>query len=177
MLSKGDNMRVYDVNEGATRYVFPLSPKKIIKKTVGASLIWIVCWIMCTFIIVIWSVLWFFILTVVPIPVVIIGIYAYEKLYFKTYYYDVKPDVLIIRKGVWMPKEIRLPYAKIQNVYVDRDFLDVVFKLYDVHLATADLSSAFYAHIDGIEEENAIGVRELILGQVKKDTKPGDDGT
>ena len=66
------------------------------------------------------------------------------------------------------PHEIRLPYSKIQNVYVDRDLLDVVFGLYDVHLATADSASNLYAHVDGLNEENAIKLRDMLLKKIEE---------
>ena len=65
------------------------------------------------------------IILIVPAIALIPVIYKCEQLYYKTDYYDILPDILIIRKG------------------------------YNVHLATADNTSQFYAHIDGVEEENA----------------------
>ena len=86
------------------------------------------------------------------------------------------PDVIVIRKGVRMPKEIRIPYNRMQNVYVDRDFFDIIYGLYDVHLATADATSHFYAHIDGVNEENAAKLRELILNKIKESSTSQNSG-
>ena len=176
-------VEVYERRKNATRYVYPLSPKKVIKKTVVASIAWLVSWLffaglMC------WiayyykfcTLLEMVIVLIVPAIALIPAIYKYEKLYYETYYYDILPDVLIIRKGVWMPREIRIPYNRIQNVYVDRDFFDVIFGLYDVHLATADNTSQFYAHIDGVDEENAAKLRKIILNKTKESSTSQNSG-
>ncbi len=176
-------MEVYEKRKDATRYVYPLSPKKVIKKTVVASIGWVVSWlifagIMCGLFYYYnyCNLLEMIITLIVPAIALIPVIYKYEKLYYKTYYYDILPDILIIRKGVWMPREIRVPYNRIQNVYVDRDLFDVIYGLYDVHLATADNTSQFYAHIDGVEEENAAKLREIILNKTKESSTSQNSG-
>lgn len=60
-----------------------------------------------------------------------------------------------IKKGVISNATGHVRYGKIQNIFVDQDFLDRVFGLYDVHYETAGESSDFYSHVDGLEKENA----------------------
>ena len=176
-------MEVYEKRKNATRYVYPLSPKKVIKKTVSLSVGLITGYLISvgilyiTFLYMKYSSMWeLLIVLVLPSVFPIPFIYKYEQLYYKTYYYDLLPDMLIIRKGVWMPREIRIPYSKIQNVYVDRNLFDVIYGLYDVHLATADTSSQFYAHIDGVNEKNAATLRELILKKTKEASTTTNSG-
>ena len=177
-------MRLYEEDEDATRYTLPLTPKKVVKKTVKSVMVFLFLWSFVIFtgasiayslwpnfsVILFWSI----VLTFLPALALIPVFYRYQQLYFRTYYYNLKSDVMIIRKGVWAPHEIRLPYSKIQNVYVDRDLLDVVFKLYDVHLATADSASNLYAHVDGLDEENALKLRDMLLKRIEKSPKTTD---
>ena len=167
-------MRLYEEDKDATRYKLPLDPKKVVKKTIASTIISIPLWFPIPMIIMaIWpdkffNLFWGISLTFLPVIALIPLFYRYQQLYFKKYYYNIKPNLMIIRKGVWAPQEIRIPYSKIQNVYVDRDLLDVVFGLYDVHLATADSASNLYAHVDGLNEENAIKLRDMLLKKIEE---------
>lgn len=76
-------------------------------------------------------------------------------------------DYLVIKKGPITPKEITIPWERIQDVYVDQDIFDRIFGLYDVHLSTATFTSGMQAHIDGVEKEAADGLREELLEKIK----------
>lgn len=90
----------------------------------------------------------------------------WEALYFVTYHYDMDEKNVVIRKGVIAKREITLPFAKITDVYVDRDILDVIFSLYDVHISTPTVESGKFAHIDGVDRAGAKKLRQLILDRV-----------
>jgi len=94
-------------------------------------------------------------------------VYIYQKVYFSTYYYDVTEDYLVIKKGVFAPSEITIPWERIQDVYVDQDIWDRIFDLFDVHLSTATITSGFSAHIDGVEQQAADGLRMILLEKVR----------
>lgn len=81
--------------------------------------------------------------------------YFYEVEYYKKYYYDLNEDVLVIRKGVFGSRELTVPLNRIQDVFIDRDLLDLVFGLYDVYISTATSRSVLNAHIDGLDGKNA----------------------
>ena len=89
--------------------------------------------------------------------------YLYQKWYFDTYYYDLHPDYIVIRKDPITPREITIPYERIQDVYVDQDLFDRMFGLFDVHLSSATISSGMEAHIDGLEKPAADGLRAALL--------------
>ncbi len=159
-----------------TRQKFPLSPKKIIKKTINSSLGWVILFIILyvaaiftgkyatSFNVAIPG--WFSLGLVggVVILLLIIGLnYFYQVLYFNKYYYDFNDSFIVIRKGVIMPREISIPYERVQDVYVDQDLWDRIFHLYDVHLSTATWTSGMEAHIDGVESDAANGLREVLL--------------
>ena len=150
---------------------YPLERKKIVKKTIEAILIWSV--ILASTVVA----AYFFL----PLYVQLIGTFSlallvlisavqpfYQHFYYTTYFYDVRSDFLIIRKGVIMPRETILNYAKIQDVYVDQDLLDRLFGLWDVHVSTATLLSGAEAHLDGVNRDGATAIRELILSKIRK---------
>jgi len=60
-----------------------------------------------------------------------------------------------------------LLHFSIKGHTVDRDLLDVVFGLYDVHVSTPTFLSGLAAHIDGVNAENAEKLKNIILHMVK----------
>ncbi|MBI2577599.1 MAG: PH domain-containing protein [Candidatus Wildermuthbacteria bacterium] len=92
----------------------------------------------------------------------------YQKWYYAVYFYDLNDDYIVIKKGPITPREITIPYERIQDVYVDQDLLDRIFGLYDVHLSSATVASGMEAHIDGLEKQAAEGIRALLLQTVKE---------
>ena len=87
------------------------------------------------------------------------------------YFYDLTNDFIVIRKGVLTPKEINVPYERVQDIYKDQDILDRIFGLYDVHISSATISSGLSAHIDGVEKPAAEGLRDLLLKTVQNKIK------
>ena len=158
-----------------TREKFPLSPKKVIKKTITSSLTWLVLvfflggFIIPIIAIVDRGVLFFpaILINLVLLAIIIILTYLYQKWYFNTYFYDLTNDYIIIRKDPITPKEITIPYERVQDVYVDQDLFDRFFGLYDVHVSSATISSGMEAHIDGVEKPAADGLRAVLLDTVK----------
>lgn len=158
---------------------YPLSPRKFWKKLIPKLLVF-------TFLV---SVLVF----IVPITVIIAGAgstlnvshililvgisvgiffitifpYAwYVKVYIRRYYYDGEENFITIKKGVFAPGEIHVQWQKIQDVYVDQDILDRIMGLYDVHIASATASSGIEAHIDGVDQVAAEGLKQFLLNKV-----------
>ncbi|MFH0818301.1 MAG: PH domain-containing protein [Candidatus Micrarchaeota archaeon] len=93
--------------------------------------------------------------------------YLYEYYYYKKYFYDLNEDVLVIKKGVFGSRELIVPFEKIQDVFIDRDWLDLAFGLYDVYVTTVSSRSILNAHIDGLNEKNAEAAAELLLKKIK----------
>lgn len=169
-----------------TREKFPLSPKKIIKKTIGDSIALVIIFLV---------ILGFSIIVMLGSPlaerglsgifgmalfiisaiffVTIFLIYLYQRWYFTVYFYDLTNDFIQIKKGPITPREITIPYERIQDIYVDQDLLDRIFGLYDVHLSSATISSGMEAHIDGVEKQAADGLRAVLLETVKQRISKG----
>ena len=99
---------------------------------------------------------------------IVVIIYFYQKWYFETYFYNLTDFHIVIRKSPLTPREITIPYERIQDVYVDQDLLDRVFGLYDVHLSSATSTSGLEAHIDGVEKSAADGLRTELLQKIQE---------
>lgn len=156
-----------------TKEQFPLSPRKIIKKTLIPSIILTVVFSIVGFSILIASngngAFGFLELVLLGILLSLITlIYFYERWYYNTYYYDLGADYIVIKKGPITPAEITIPYERVQDVYVDQDLFDRIFSLYDVHLSSATISSGMAAHIDGVEKPAADGLRAQLLKTVSE---------
>ncbi|MFH1722001.1 MAG: PH domain-containing protein [Candidatus Altiarchaeota archaeon] len=98
-------------------------------------------------------------------------IYIYQREYFRKYFYDLTSERIIIRKGVIGSKETSVPLNKIQDIYLDQDLFDRLFRLWDLHISSATQTSAFEAHIDGVSEENARTMRSLLMGETMHKAK------
>jgi putative membrane protein len=97
---------------------------------------------------------------------IIIPYSLYVKAYIKRYYYDCGEQFITIKKGVFAPTEIHVQYQKIQDVYVDQDIIDRIMGLYDVHIASATVTSGIEAHIDGVNADVAEALKNIILGKI-----------
>jgi membrane protein YdbS with pleckstrin-like domain len=113
------------------------------------------------------AILWGILAAGVIFVLVITGLYTwYVKVYIKRYYYDGEENFITIKKGVFAPTEIHVQWQKIQDVYVDQDILDRIMGLYDVHIASATASSGMAAHIDGVDQHAAEGLKKFLLGKM-----------
>ena len=154
---------------------YPLEKRKILKKSIGSVIIWIVLFLIILLLSylplnqAIYLNLRLIAIIILILILVIEPIYQY--LYYKKYFYDVRQDFLVIKKGVVMSREVTLNYEKIQDVYMDQDLLDRTFSLWDVHVSTATLMSGSEAHIDGVNHDNALAIRELILSKIRRGKK------
>jgi len=112
--------------------------------------------------------LWVPVLMVVFFLVLITTLYgAYISAYIRRYYYGASEQFLTIQKGVFAPTEIHVPYGKIQDVYVDQDVLDRIMGLYDVHIASATVTSGIEAHIDGVDAQVAETLKNFLLNKIQ----------
>lgn len=157
---------------------FPLSQTKIVKKTIVDVFAWSIFFVSMLAALGVMSftvdaalqaLLMAGIIGLVVLWIVVIVLsYLYQVWYFNTYFYDFATDYLVIKKGPITPREITIPYERIQDVYVDQDLLDRLLGLYDVHLSSATVSSGMEAHIDGVEKPAADGLRAALLKTVSE---------
>jgi membrane protein YdbS with pleckstrin-like domain len=169
------------ISNSPTREQFPLSTRKIWKKAIDSTSI-LGVFIPFVILFVIWkgsasiwkitpenvlNYIWMGVFIFVGFLLLyFLCSYLYERWYFAVYFYDLTDDHIIIRKGPITPKEITIPYERVQDVYVDQDLWDRIFGLYDVHLSSATVSSGMEAHIDGVMKEAADGLKQKLLQKV-----------
>jgi putative membrane protein len=87
-------------------------------------------------------------------------------LYYKFYYYNFEESGAEIKKGVVAVSTGIVRYNRIQNLYIDQDFLDRVLGLYDVHYETAGETSSFYSHVDGLNNKNSDKLLEFLKERI-----------
>lgn len=170
-----------------TRELYPLSNRKVIKKTLRGVIGHFIFWFSMSAMIVLPMIFGIYqktnpehyysagfkvfgIFTVFLILFFVLlstFIYLYQKWYFNVYYYDLTEQGVIIKKGPITPKEVTIPYENIQDVGVDQDLFDRFFGLYDVHISSANFVSGLEAHIDGVLKDGAEGLKNAILAKVK----------
>ena len=101
----------------------------------------------------------------------------YLHVYIQRYYYSLDENFITIRKGVFTPSEIHVQYLKIQDVYVDQDILDRIFGIFDVHIASATVSSGIEAHIDGLSPAHAEALKNELLEKIQHPSQQGPVST
>lgn len=114
-----------------------------------------------------WHLSWLLIPLFVLLALVCAIKYIYEYYYYKKYFYDLNDEMLVIRKGVFGSRELTIPFEKIQDVFIDRDWLDLAFGLYDVYVSTVSSRSILNAHLDGLNEKNAEKAALLLLEKIR----------
>ncbi|MCX6800864.1 MAG: PH domain-containing protein [Candidatus Diapherotrites archaeon] len=155
---------------------YPLERVKILKKFIASEigyLIWGIIFAGLTVLLslapIISGISTILIMSIVVLFLLITAInWWYQTKYYETYYYDIRQNFLVIKKGVFMPRETTLPFEKLQDVYVDQDIFDRIFNLWDLHVSTATIMSGMEAHIDGVNIGNANVMREILLGKIKE---------
>jgi len=158
----------------------PLEPRKVIKKSIGTIIGYLVSGaiiigglsvtktgvdISDAFVNQIFS--WAQLIVVGLVILIPLCNVIYQYLYYKFYYYNFSDEVGEIRKGVVAQATGHVYYNRIQNIYVDQDIWDRVFRLYDVHYETAGDSSSFYSHVDGLNKENSGKLLQFLLEKAK----------
>ena len=162
------------IAQSKTRTKYPLSTRKVLKKTIASMIVWIVLFAIFGSGFVVLSFTLGGLFKYVAVGVValflllFLAIYLYQSWYFAVYYYELEENYIVIRKGPITPSEITIPYERIQDVYVDQDLFDRFLGLYDVHLSSATISSGRSAHIDGVEKAAADGLKEALLEIVSR---------
>ena len=159
-----------------TREQFPLSYRKIMKKTIASSLVWVFLLLMFGGValgVAVQSrnglgIVAVMISFVISVLVICMLAFLYQRWYYAVYFYDLTDNYIIIRKGPITPTEITIPFERIQDVYVSQDLLDRMFGLFDVHISSATSTSGIEAHIDGVEQKAAEGLKDLILQSVRQ---------
>lgn len=148
---------------------YPLERTKILKKFIVAMIGWTIVFAIVVIATLLFSKMSVFLLIEI-LAFIALGVvyWWYETQYYNKYYYDIREDFLIIKKGVFAPRETTLPYEKLQDVYLDQDLFDRLFNLWDLHVSTATFLSGWEAHIDGVTIQNGETMKKIILDKIKQ---------
>jgi len=168
------------------RINLPLSPRKVIKKSIGA-----VIGVCILFVFGVGAVIfsnffyrevsktqgfgsaWLFTACIGGLLIIyLFSTVLYQYYYYRLYDYEFKDDGGMIRKGVISRATGYVRYDRIQNVYVDQDFWDRIFGLRDVHYETAGEQSAFYSHVDGLRKKEADLLAEFLNTHAQRAHQP-----
>jgi len=87
---------------------------------------------------------------------------AYEILHRVTYHYSIQGKQLVISKGIILRSRGAFPLARITDVYLDRDFGDLILNLYSLHLSTPTIYSGQFARIDGLSRSVATSLQSYL---------------
>jgi membrane protein YdbS with pleckstrin-like domain len=93
---------------------------------------------------------------------------SYQILFYRSYFYDIRDESVVIRRGVICKHEISLPLARITDVYLEQDVLSRLLGLYDLHLSSPTAQSGKVAHMVGIDREGAMSLRRMILELIQR---------
>ncbi len=74
---------------------------------------------------------------VLPVILVVICVYAYEKAYVRNFSYQISVDNIIINHGVFTKTRATIPYSRIQNINTVNGVFDRMFHLATVKIETA----------------------------------------
>lgn len=156
---------------------YPLQPQKIIKKTAQTLLVIVPALLVCALgTLAVGQGGWWSIGALMLLALVSVGVYYYETLYYRNYFYDLTPEGLVIGKGVIGRWKVTLPRHKVQEVYIDQDLLDRIFGLYDLHLSTATDISARESHMDGLGGAQAQELRTLLVRWIGEGRTTAEEG-
>lgn len=102
-------------------------------------------------------------------------IFAFAKLTYKFYKYELAQDAYHSEKGVIVKKYISIPYERIQNVDINRGILARVLGLSDIDIQTAGRSSGGFSsegRLPGIDKDEAVKLRDELI-RLAKSAKSG----
>lgn len=104
----------------------------------------------------------------------------YEWLRFRRCFYGLDETGLTVRTGVIARKVVTVPFSGITCVRVERDPLDVLFGLYDVHVCGPAKETEAGPRVEGVDSKGADGLLDLFiarLGQAGGGPSAGDEDT
>ena len=92
---------------------------------------------------------------------------AYSILAFFKYYFYIKGDKLIVKKGVFKKSTIEIPFDRIQSINFEQNLLHRVFNVVKINMDTAG-SSKNELELNALNHQRATALSEVILGANKR---------
>jgi membrane protein YdbS with pleckstrin-like domain len=94
------------------------------------------------------------------------GKLLYEVVFFLAYRYTIELEHLTISRGVFFPSRASFPIAKINDVSLHRNPIEILFGLYNLTILTASPGND-YAAIEGLPKRSAYGLQTYLLALVE----------
>ena len=121
----------------------------------------------------------FFFVPAVFLIFYILFCYAWAKLTYRFWLYDITEDTFKVERGVIWKKYTSIPYERIQNIDIHRGVIARILGLSELRLQTAGFGGSqgkwgawAEGRLPGIEREKAEQLREKLIAKVKG-TKQG----
>ena len=92
----------------------------------------------------------------------------YEMAHLMALEYENDGFRLVIRRGILYKKEASLPLLPVSEIYLERDFLDLLFGTYDLNVATPVGGSRALGAIHGLNKKNARGLEHFLAKQLNR---------
>lgn len=94
--------------------------------------------------------------------IVCIGKIIYETIYHHLYLYKIEDGNLVVSEGIFFKERGMYPISAIRDVYLERNFLDLVFALYNLHITNLSSESHHFGDIKGLSPEDAVGFQDYL---------------
>ena len=167
-----------DLNELSTpgyqknlRETFPISPLKVVR----VSIVWILFYILST------AVMLLVLSSIKPVldplsgftysvglfviiagGIICLAKLIYEAIYYKLFEYHIEDGNIVVTEGIFFKERGMFPISTISDVYLERNFLDLFFGLYNIHITNPGAESHHFGDIRGLTPENAVGFQDYL---------------
>ncbi len=92
----------------------------------------------------------------------------YWELHRLSLYYAIEGGHFIMSRGIILKQRGSFPLARISEVYLERNFLDLIFGVYNLHISTPTAESSEFARIEGLSSRAAHGMQEYLVRLVEE---------
>ena len=157
------------------KQMFPVSWRFVIQRSIGVIALWVLVAVPSIRLIGIEGIIHperpFEILSAVVLALlgVAVGLrMLFEALELCALDYETDGFRLVIRRGVLFRKAVSLPLLPITEIYIERDFLDLLFALYDLNVATPVTGAKAYGLFQGLNRKNAQGLQHFLSKQLNR---------
>lgn len=98
--------------------------------------------------------------------------YWYSVAFYKNYFYDLTDTDVVINSGVFVRREVTVPYKRIQDIALTQGPVDRRWNLWNLSFTTAGAhigtgGKMVAPQIPGLSQESAISLKKMMLEKVR----------
>ncbi|MCB0322647.1 MAG: PH domain-containing protein [Bdellovibrionales bacterium] len=86
----------------------------------------------------------------------------YEELYYASWHYGIEAGNFVVAKGVVIKSRSSYPLTRVNDVYLERNFVDFLFGLYNLNVATPNPASYTFGKVEGLSRDVAVAMQDYI---------------